>query len=335
MEYDEDLGPSSSRWWEFEQFVRHILQAMPGVEIRDAGGDVEIMRKDLGFDIEAVRNGRPLLVQIKTQTPQTSARVSDLAKQLRAAADRYEHEARRGGRTGRPELVAAVSGVLAQHKLMTAQREDIQVWDGRYLRRQAQQLGIHVPYFVAVPEEEESPEAKLPTHELIRRLEAIAPGRNDAAAYEKWCEDVLNFLFCPPLNPPITQSSNDSRSNRRDLILPNYATRGFWHYMGNRYHADAVVAEAKNLVSPVDKSAVLQLANYLSQHGTGLFGMLLTRRGLNASAEWTRREHWVLHNKMIIGLDDGNMRQMLDSKLAGNDPFEMIRQKIEDFRLHI
>ena len=34
-------------------------------------------------------------------------------------------------------------------------------------------------------------------------------------------------------------------------------------------------------------------------------------------------------------LHDGNVRQMLDSKLAGNDPSEMIRQKIEDFRMHI
>jgi hypothetical protein len=31
----------------------------------------------LGFDIEAVRDGRPLLVEIKSQTPQTSARLRD------------------------------------------------------------------------------------------------------------------------------------------------------------------------------------------------------------------------------------------------------------------
>jgi len=30
--------------------------------------------KDRGFDVEAMRDGRPLLVEIKYQTPQTSAR---------------------------------------------------------------------------------------------------------------------------------------------------------------------------------------------------------------------------------------------------------------------
>jgi hypothetical protein len=110
---------------------------------------------------------------------------------------------------------------------------------------------------------------------------------------------------------------------------------GFWHFMRNHYGADYIVAEAKNVTSPVDKQAVLQLANYLSRHGTGLFGMLLTRHGLNVSARWTRREHWVLHDKMIIGLDDEDMQQMLLTKQAGNKPEDLIQQRIEDFRLRI
>jgi hypothetical protein len=71
------------------------------------------------------------------------------------------------------------------------------------------------------------------------------------------------------------------------------------------------------------------------RHGTGLFGMLLTRHGLNENARWTRREHWVLHDKMIIGLDDEDMQQMLLTKLAGNNPADLIQQRIEDFRLRI
>jgi len=93
--------------------------------------------------------------------------------------------------------------------------------------------------------------------------------------------------------------------------------------------------QAKNTTAPASKLAVLQLANYLSRHGTGLFGMLLTRHGPNESARWTRREHWVLHDKMIIGPDDEDMQQMLLTKLAGNNPADLIQQRIEDFRLRI
>lgn len=326
--------PESGRWWEFEQFVREILQGTPGIEIPDRAHDIfpAAHRKELGFDIEAVRDHRPLLVEIKSQTPQTGARLSDILSQMREGAARYEKLA---GPRVRPQLLAVFPGVLSPRKRVLSRQDDVEIWDGRHLRRRAHQLGLRVPAFVAVLEGEETAEAREPADELTRRLMTINPGRAEAPAYEKWCQDVLSFLFAPPLNPPIVQRRDDMGANRRDLIMPNYATRGFWHFMRNRFAADYVVAEAKNLNYPANKLAVLQLANYLSRHGTGLFGMLLTRRGLNGSAKWTRREHWVLHDKMIIDLDDEDMKQMLLTKLAGNDPEDLIQQRIEDFRLRI
>jgi hypothetical protein len=327
--------PEPSRWWEFEQFVREILERTPGIRIIDRTGSAFTARagKDLGFDIEAERDGRPLLVEIKSQTPQTSARLNDMTSQLKTAADKYVKAA---GRGMRPDLLAAVPGVLARAKrAAVALPRDIEIWDGRDLQRRAREQGVRVPDFVAAFEGEENAEDREPAEELTWRLAQIRPGRNDAAAYEKWCEDTFTFLFCPPLNPPIVQQRDDVGANRRDLIMPNYATRGFWHFMRNNYGAAYVVAEAKNTAAPVSKLAVLQLANYLSRHGTGLFGMLLTRHGLNENARWTRREHWVLHDKMIIGLDDGDMQQMLLTKLAGNNPADLIQQRIEDFRLRI
>jgi hypothetical protein len=255
-----------------------------------------------------------------------------LTNQLRAAAAKYVSAA---GGNARPDLLAVFPGVLSRTKRETSRRGEVEIWDGRDLQRQARLLDIRVPAFVAAHEGEETAEDREPAEELAGRLADINPGRPDALAYEKWCEDVLNFLFCPPLNSPIVQQRDDIGANRRDLIMPNYATRGFWHFMRNHYGASYVVAGAKNSASPLNKLAVLQLANYLSRHGTGLFGILLTRRGLNESAKWTRREHWVLHDKMIIGLDDEDMQQMLLTKLAGNNPADLIQQRIEDFRLRI
>jgi hypothetical protein len=337
MSDDEGLAESSPRWWEFEQFVRQILAHTAGVSVPDLTEALIPVRRrqDLGFDIEARRNGRPLLVEIKSQTPQTAARLREMAEQLRVAANRYVRAAEKYGMIEPPALLAVFPGVVSRAKLEFARLADVEIWDGQYLREHADQSGIPVPSFVAFQESEARYDSLEPTEDLLFRLDHIAPGRNDAVGYEKWCENSLSLLFCPPLNPPIVQSRNDSRSNRRDLIMPNYATRGFWHFMRNHYDAAYVVAEAKNASSPIGKDEVLQLGNYLSRHGTGLFGMLLTRKGMNASAGWTRREHWVLHDKMMICLDDEDMRQMLDTKRAGNDPSELVQQKIEDFRLRI
>ena len=264
--------PEPSRWWEFEQFVREILRRTPGISIPGRADSLfpSPARKDLGFDIEAVRDGRPLLVEIKSQTPQTSARLTEMTHQLRAAAKSVI--ATDPGM--RPELLAVFPGPVSRSKQEFARQDRVEIWDGRELRRRARRSVFM--YQPLLPPSKAKSAPKIENRpRLTERLAQIQPGRLDAPAYEKWCEDVLNFLFCPPLNPPIVQHRDNVGANRRDLIMPNYATRGFWHFMRNHYGADFIVAEAKNLTSAISKPAVLQLANYLSRHGTGLFGILL------------------------------------------------------------
>jgi hypothetical protein len=173
-------------------------------------------------------------------------------------------------------------------------------------------------------------------HVLLGRLREIPPGRDGWPAYEKFCEDLLNFLFVPPLNLAIAQSRDGRGANRRDYVLPNYAVDGgFWQFMRAHYEAHYVVAEVKNLAGSPGKREILQVANYLNPHGTGLFALVLARTDLDATATWTCREQWVQHNKLIIGINDDDVRQMVESKIAGKDPAELVRPKIEDFRLGI
>jgi hypothetical protein len=59
---------------------------------------------------------------------------------------------------------------------------------------------------------------------------------------------------------------------------------------------------------------------------------LFARRELDDYARWICREQWILHGKLIVGLHDDDVRQMVRTRLADNDPAELVRQ-IEDFRL--
>jgi hypothetical protein len=43
------------------------------------------------------------------------------------------------------------------------------------------------------------------------------------------------------------------------------------------------------------------------------------------TARWSRREQWIQHNKLIIGLDDEDVLQMIITKVAGGDPAELVR----------
>jgi hypothetical protein len=92
------------------------------------------------------------------------------------------------------------------------------------------------------------------------------------------------------------------------------------------------VIDAKNYRQQIKKTPILQMAHYLTRHGTGLFGMIASRTGVDATILYVLREQWVLHDKMILVLSDSDVLQMLTMKEAGGDPATLIRQKIEDFR---
>ncbi len=280
-------------------------------------------------DLLLERNGTILFIEVKKITPQTTSRINDVLEQLRtyrtALARQFPAREIRG--------VLAVTGVLAADKISIIFAEGFEVWDRRWIIGHAMQVGLEEYAYTLFGEQLEEPAAHTEAEIFQEQLQSLSCGRDDWFAYQKLCGDILELLFCPPLNTPIRESSNVSRVNRRDFVIPNYVPDGFWQFMRLHYRADYVVVDAKNLCGQANKTHVLQLANYLSIYGTGLFGMIISRNGMGGNGAYTCREQWILHSKMIIILNDNDLLQMLESKKSGTDPEDLVRQKIEDFRL--
>jgi hypothetical protein len=140
-------------------------------------------------------------------------------------------------------------------------------------------------------------------------------------------------LFCPPLEAPISESGDAVAVNRRDWIFPNYADAGFWHFLRQRYKADYIVVDAKNYKGPISKTQVLQIANYLKPHGTGMFAMIATRGGADRSADLTIKEQWAIHGKLILVLKDDHLQSMLLAASSRGEPHKVLGQAIQEFRL--
>ena len=95
------------RWWEFGQFVARILALTPGISISPTAFGETVAglppgTPDEGFDLIGERNGRPLLVAVKSRTPQTRARLAITTDRLQAAAKHYQ-QAHKGAS---PKLLA-------------------------------------------------------------------------------------------------------------------------------------------------------------------------------------------------------------------------------------
>lgn len=340
--YGVDID-GSARWFEFRSFALAVLQRTLDERSQYAPHE-DSLRAGAGADTLIRSDGRHILVQVKLETPQTVPRLRDAAEELAQHRVTYTEQQ---VNYNAPGALLVFPGVLAQSRMSLLRGDEIDIWDGNRLTAAAHELGVTPPSYVVADEDSgvvysagprEHDERWLSFEEsatLPERLSFLGRGKKHWRAYEEFCEELLSYLFVPPLSQAITQRSDQHGVNRRDFILPNYATFGFWRFMRNHYDADFVVAEAKNLATAPGKNEALQVANYLSPRGTGLFGLILAREAMDNTALWVCREQWATNGKMIIGLDDGDVLQMIKTKAAGGEPADMIRQKIEDFRLRI
>jgi hypothetical protein len=102
-----------------------------------------------------------------------------------------------------------------------------------------------------------------------------------------------------------------------------------------RYGADYIVVDAKNGKGKITKAHVLQVANYLKHYGVGMFGIILGRNEADGGARITLREQWLLHNKLIVTLNDFDLESMLLAKESKGDPATILGERVQQFRLSV
>ena len=234
---------------------------------------------------------------------------------------------------GNRKLVLAFPGRTNEHALQQFKTRAIEVWDIDKISEvfRDQILATDDPYFTALFFNTRA--RATPQEKFITELKACPAGHEYWVEYQKLIGRILVDIFCPPLTTPLEEHSDASRANRRDFVFPNYAVDGFWHFIRTRYAADYIVVDAKNGKGKITKAHILQMANYLKEHGVGMFGIILGRNDTDSGAKVTMREQWLLHNKLIVTLNDAELENMLLAKAAGGNPTTVLSDRIQQFRL--
>jgi len=212
----------------------------------------------------------------------------------------------------------------------------VQVWDPDHLLRLA-------PDYVIKKHLGGQPVTYLRDQQLTREraeslatsLDATRPGNADWVSYQRLVTDTMQFLLAPPLEAPLEELTDADGRNRRDLIMENAAPDGFWARIRTVYDAHYIVIDAKNSCEPLDKDPILDVAHYLKPHGCGMFGIIVCRKGAGIAAEHAVKEQWIGGRKMIVILNDQDIKKMLHLKAEANDPEELLRRKIADFRMSL
>lgn len=317
--------------YKFEEYIKKLLEASDkytNVSSHIKIGD-KVIDADIVFEVQNEKQKIIYIAEVSIFPSFTESQIQRTIKQLLEYKDLLPSAT----------AVFITPSELPQKYEKLIEQNGIELWDKAFLATEFrdQILQVKPSSFRAFFDLTKTLVDKTDEYQiLINKLNGCPSGWRNWVDYQDLVGNILEFLFCPPLNSPISQSNDRTKKNRRDFILSNYSKENdIWEFLRDRYGADYVVVDAKNSGKYISKNDVLQIANYLKKDGTGLFGIIIARKGTNSSSENALRDMWIYQQKMIVVLNDTDIEQMILTKKDGEDPARLILKKIEEFRLAI
>ncbi len=163
----------------------------------------------------------------------------------------------------------------------------------------------------------------------VRQLARVAPGRSDAAEYEKLVGDVLKSSLYPELEFAAEQVRTVSGAHVRDLIFYNDAKTPFARDVREDYEARQIVFELKN-VGQLEPEHVNQLYRYLGGD-FGRLGVLVSRKPAPAAVRRNIVDLWSAKRVAVVCIDDEDLRLLIRVLEARRPGLDVVKKKYVEF----
>lgn len=247
-----------------EAFEKYIEAIIENSEKYDIIKNVKLL--DNGFDLflKDKEQNEYKMCEIKINTSFTSDRVNYIAESLKKCEENAKKQYKN------VKSVFIFPGKLSPKMENILKLNGIEIWDREYLKSNFKKeiLKTDSTYANSILRINEKSFSKIINiyEKKINKLKECKCGFDDWNKYQKLIGEILELLFCPTLNTPIEETFDKNKQNRRDFIIPNYAEKGFWNFIRQKYKADFIVIDAKNSGKGIEKEDILQVANYLKEH---------------------------------------------------------------------
>ena len=145
----------------------------------------------------------------------------------------------------------------------------------------------------------------------------------------------LEYLFVPPLRPPLIQARTLAGAERRDAVFPNRernpATN--WGLLHADHGARMILTEFKNYdKSDIGPEEVAETSGHL-RNAWGRLAIVCCSKRPSATAYRRRNTIYSEEKKLILFITTADLMEMLDIKDRGEDPSDFIVDSVEDFYL--
>ena len=122
--------------------------------------------------------------------------------------------------------------------------------------------------------------------DFATRLLKCPPGKKGWRRFEVLCEEILSYLFQPPLRGPHPQEWTADGIFRRDILFYIPATEGgFWVYLVDNFNSSSILFDCKNWRKKIPPREIDHVANYLHDSTVGRFGVVISRGTISKKAE--------------------------------------------------
>jgi hypothetical protein len=177
---------------------------------------------------------------------------------------------------------------------------------------------------------------------LLKQIKSFSdPKQKQWHDFEKLVENIFEFLFKDSFNSYRTtsQRSEKDKTRRTDLIIANNTPKhDFWK--GRAQQGDSrIVVDSKYYKESISRDDVRDFwSKYLVDRNTGRFGIIVTLRGYDQAAQSEVIGKFHSNNidssTLILILDSFDLEKMIELKMKGKSPEEILEEKVTDIILN-
>ena len=172
--------------------------------------------------------------------------------------------------------------------------------------------------------------------DLIKQLENCKTGKGNDKQYERICEKCILYLFNDCLNIGIPQEITNDKFYRIDYVSKiKDGAVGFWGDIVRFYNTRYIVFEFKNYKKHIIQNNLYVTEKYLYSTALRNVAIIISRIGLGNRETQIAAGILKEHGKLILGISDEDLIEMIKKKQKGESPSEILQDKMDKFLLEL
>lgn len=232
--------------------------------------------------------------------------------------------------------------------LLAVNRDDLLVRFGQFLSEAQQGIDTSLPYEGVDEDTNQDPLSyfedlapglvtapESPGEKLFKKLTAIETGRAGWTTFEEKCIEILKHLFREDLSIWDKQKNTDDGLARFDLVCRIGSTDDFWRTLVQSFHSRYILFEFKNYSEPLPSHQIYTTERYLYPKALRGTAIIVARNGVSPNASVAAKGALRENGKLILTLDETELKTMLEKKDRGDSPNDYLSYKLDNHLLSL